>query len=152
MKPKLKRISSSILLVIFGIILGGYLFSNSRSRSFLAFDECQNCMQPNELLGLVASIGIQKAPGLIPSVVLETDKTIVINHPTPSAEHHYVIFPKKDIKNVGEIADEDQQYLTDIYAVTTELIRKSSISEYRMWTNGPGTQIVSYLHFHLAGS
>ena len=71
-----------VLLVLFsicvGILIGGYLFSQSQPRSFLALNRCQNCLTHEDLLGLVASVGIQKFPGLMPFVVFETDKTIAV--------------------------------------------------------------------------
>lgn len=69
-----------------GVILGGYLFSDTQPRSFLALNRCEGtCLQANELLGLAASVGVQNFSALVPSVVKETDKTIVINHPGPQA-------------------------------------------------------------------
>lgn len=144
-----------ILLILFsiceGILIGGYLFSQSQPRSFLALNRCQNCLTPEDLLGLVASVGIQKFPGLMPSVVFETDKTIVVKHPFPSERVHYVIIPKKDIKNVGEISEADAQYLIDAFLVIRSIIERQNLSKYRFYTNGPGYQDVTYLHFHLVG-
>src|SRR5512137_2986581 len=108
-----------VLLILFsicvGVLIGGYLFSQSQPRSFLALNRCQNCLTHEDLLGLVASVGIQKFPGLMPFVVFETDKTITIKLPFSSERIHYVIIPKKDIKNIGEISGADTQYLTDVF-------------------------------------
>ena len=72
--------------LLVGVILGGYLFSDTRPRSFLALNRCEGtCLQANELLGLAASVGVQKFSGFAPSVVKETDKTIVIESPRPQA-------------------------------------------------------------------
>lgn len=151
MGPRLKALRLPIALVLLGVLIGGYLFSDTRSRSILALHRCENCLHPNEVLGLIASVGIAKTPGLVPSVVLETDKTLAIAHPAPSARRHFVIIPKRDIKNVGEIGAEDEAYLVDSFAVMTELIREYDLSTYRLWSHGPGNQMVAYLHFHLAG-
>ncbi|MCK5219585.1 HIT domain-containing protein [bacterium] len=151
-KNKIISFSVGVIFSIVGFVLGGYLFSESRPRSFLAFNKCENCLHPNELIGLVASVGIRKFPNLIPSVVLETDKTIVIKHPAPADRFHYIIIPKKDIKNIGDLSESDRDYVVDIFAVVTEIIRKNNLQRYRLWTNGPSNQIVAYLHFHLAGS
>src|SRR6266446_2418373 len=86
-----------------GVILGGYLFADTRPRSFLALSKCGGtCLNANELLGLLTSVGVQRFPAPVPSVVKETDKTIVIEHPSPQARIHYLVIPKRDIKNVGE--------------------------------------------------
>jgi hypothetical protein len=142
-----------ILLVLFsicvGILIGGYLFSQSQPRSFLALNRCQNCLTPEDLLGLVASVGIQRFPDLMPSVAFETDKTVVIKHPSSSERIHYVIIPKKDIKNIGDISEADAQYLIDAFFVAEWIIERRNLSKYRFYTNGPGYQVVTYLHFHL---
>jgi histidine triad (HIT) family protein len=85
----------------------------------------------------------------MPSVLLETDKTIVIKDPLPEARIHYVVIPKKDIKNVGELTEEDGPFLIDAYAVITYIITEQKLSRYYVLTNGPGLQKVTYLHFHL---
>jgi len=100
-------------------------------------------------MGLIASVGLQKFPNAVPLVVLETDKTIVIKHPVPEERIHYVIIPKKDIKNIGEISPTDEQYLMDIFSVVQELVKEEKLSDYELITNGPGKQAVTYLHFHL---
>jgi hypothetical protein len=142
-----------ILLVLIsicvGILIGGYLFSQSQPRSFLAIKRCQNCLTYQDLLGLIASVGIQKFPSLIPFVVFETDKTVAIKLPFPVKRIHYVIIPKKDIKNIGEISEADTQYLTDAFFVVRWIIEEKKLSKYRFYTNGPGSQNVTYLHFHL---
>jgi histidine triad (HIT) family protein len=146
---KARIILPSLICLLVGIIAGGYLFSKSEPRSFLALNRCENCANPNELAGLLASVGVRRLPGLIPFVVLETDKTIVMKHPFAKERVHYLIIPKKDIKNIGEISKEDGPYLIDAYAVARALIEKEKLYRYRLYTNGPGVQHVAYLHFHL---
>jgi diadenosine tetraphosphate (Ap4A) HIT family hydrolase len=102
-----------------------------------------------DLLGLLASVQIQKFSGLMPFKVFETDKTVVIKLPFSSHRIHYVIIPKKDIKNIGEISEADAQYLTDAFFVVRWIIEQEKLSKYRFYTNGPGSQDVTYLHFHL---
>jgi diadenosine tetraphosphate (Ap4A) HIT family hydrolase len=110
---------------------------------------CQDCLSPKDLAGLLASVGIQKLPGVIPYVVFETDKTIVVKLPFTKAHTHYVIIPKKDIKNIGELSEEDVPYLNDAFFVARHLIEEKKLSKYILYTNGPGYQDVTYLHFHL---
>jgi len=71
---------AAILLIIFiaGIVVGGYLFRDVQPRSFLKIDACnESCLNSNELLGLIGSVGIQNLPDSMPFVVKETDKTVV---------------------------------------------------------------------------
>ncbi|KKQ75868.1 MAG: hypothetical protein US96_C0003G0026 [Candidatus Woesebacteria bacterium GW2011_GWB1_38_5b] len=147
---KLKYSLGLFCFLVLGIIIGGYLFSQSQPRSIIAVNKCNDsCYKSSDLLGLLASVGFTKFDNFIPNVVLETDKTIALKHPFPEARIHYLVIPKKDIKNIGEISLEDQDYLIDAYAVMSELIRMENLKEYRVITNGPGFQNVTYLHFHL---
>lgn len=147
------RLRLTLLLLatlLLGVILGGYLFSNTRPRSFLALNNCAGtCLRTNELLGLATSVGLQKFSGLIPSVVKETDKTLVIESPNPQARLHFLLIPKKDIKNIAELSDEDKEFLMDVFKVAGEIIREKNLLNYRIATNGPGYQTATYLHFHL---
>jgi Scavenger mRNA decapping enzyme C-term binding len=132
-----------------GIIIGGYLFAQSQPRSVLAINRCQNCLSLADLLGLIASVGIQKFPDLIPSVAFETDKTVAMKLPSASDRMHYVIIPKKDIKNIGEISAATGEYFLDAFLVARKIIEEEKLSKYEFYTNGPGYQDVTYLHFHL---
>ncbi len=86
---------------------------------------------------------------LLPSVVKETDKTLVVEHPSPEARIHYLVIPKRDIKNIAELADEDREHFIDAFNVIREIVREKNLVAYRVVTNGPGYQGVTYLHFHL---
>jgi len=106
-------------------------------------------MSPKDLAGLLASVAIRRTPGIIPFVALETDKTIAIKLPFQKTHIHYVIIPKKDIRNIGEVGEEDAPYLTDAFLVARRIIEKEKMTRYRIFTNGPYYQDVTYLHFHL---
>jgi histidine triad (HIT) family protein len=139
--------------LLVGVILGGYLFSDTRPRSFLALNRCEGtCLHVNELLGLAASVGVQRFSTFAPSVVKETAKTIVIEHPSPQARIHYLVIPKKDLKNIAELSDADSEYLVDVFKVVGEIIREKNLTDYRLTTNGPGYQTATYLHFHLTAN
>ena len=139
-----------ILAALFiGILIGGYLFSKSQPRSLLALDQCRSCMSHEDFLGLLASAGIQNFSGMMPLKVCETDKTIAVKLPSSSRRIHYVIVPKKDIRNVGEISRTNEEYFTDALYVARWIIEQQRLSKYRLYTNGPSSQEVTYLHFHL---
>jgi diadenosine tetraphosphate (Ap4A) HIT family hydrolase len=57
--------------------------------------------------------------------------------------------PKKDIKNIGELTDEDKEYIIDLYSTVVVVINREGIKDYTLLTRGPGLQDVAYLHFHL---
>jgi histidine triad (HIT) family protein len=133
-----------------GVITGGYLFTKSQPRAFLAIGNCgSSCYSSKELAGLLASVGITLAPGLVPGIVKETDKCVAITHPFPERRYHFVLFPKKDIKDIGDVALDDAPYVMDCVGVLRSLIQEHGLRDYQVSTNGPGRQKVTYLHFHL---
>ena len=132
-----------------GILLGAFLFSSSIPRALLNIRSPRSYLAPNEVAGLFASVVIQKMPGLMPNVILETDQTIVFKHPRPKHRIHYIFVPKKDIKNIGELSDEDKEHIIDLFSAIVSQINKLELHNYSVWTNGPGKQDVTYLHFHL---
>jgi len=148
---KFKGILIGTVFIGIGIVIGGYLFADTQPRSFLAFQKCEGtCLNPNELVGLLGSVGIQKLPAVLePLIIRESDKTIVVKHPFPLAELHYVIIPKKDIKNAAYISEADTEYLMDAYAVMADIIKEKGLIDYKIITNGPGFQTMGYFHFHL---
>ena len=143
-----KFILTSLLILLIGIVIGGYIFADVQPRSFLSIHKCNdNCLKPNELLGLAGAVGMKFST--IPAPVEETEKSLVIIPPIKRASIHFVVIPKKDIKDVSDITQEDREYLIDAYTVIGELIRKHNLKKYKVYTNGPGYQTVNYLHFHL---
>ena len=146
----LKLVVSLIASLLLGVLLGAYLFSETQRRPFLTLRNCEgNCFQANELVGLMASVGIQKFPAAVPDVVRETDKTIVVDQPGAHSGIHYLVIPKKDIRNAAVLSESDRDSLADLFAVMGEVVREKKLTDYQIMTNGPGYQTVSYLHFHL---
>ena len=144
--------ATAFVFLLIGIVIGGYLFADTQPRSFLTFHRCEErtCLGSSELIGLLGSVGIQKLPVILrPIAEIETDKTVVVKHPFPLAELHYVIIPKKDIKTAADISVTDTEYLADAYAVMADIIRDLGLVDYKIITNGPGFQAVNYLHFNL---
>jgi hypothetical protein len=133
-----------------GFMVGGYLFADTRRRHSISFRKwASGRMNRRELLGLLGAVGMTKMPGLIPGIVLETDMTLVVKHPLSGDRIHYVAIPKKDIKNLADLADGDVRYLSDIFAALQELVRRERLTNYQVIANGPERQDVAYLHFHL---
>jgi len=145
-----KRILTTGLWIGLGLILGGYLFTGVQPRSLLALNQCGSaCYRPNDFAGLLASIGVQRAPGLLPGVVKETERCITIKHPVPEARTHFVVFPKRDVKDVASLSVEDGPYILECFAHVQALVAGHQLRAYRVLTSGPGRQDVTYLHFHL---
>ena len=60
-----------------GLLTGRFLFADTRPRRLLQIHRCKSGWDASQLAGLIASVVIQRMPGAIPRVILETDKTIV---------------------------------------------------------------------------
>ena len=152
----MKKIGKVFVFIIFTslcILLGGYLFSDTQPRPVIKLSSCNdNCLSDKEFKSLVASMVFQRMPEVLPGRVMETEKSIVVLHPEPVDRFHYIIIPKRDIKNIAEVSDADTAYIVDAYAVAAQLLRENNITKYRMWASGPDYQAVSYLHFHVTGS
>ena len=146
----IKRLVLYLILVIIGIGLGAYFFTGTEARKPLQFSGCEPvCFHTDEALGLLTSIGIRYASGYIPDKVMETDKTLAIKHPTSKIANHYLIIPKKDLKNLASVTEEDQVYIRDAIAVIQKIIADKNLKTFQIVSNGPGYQEATYLHFHL---
>ena len=124
----------------------GSFRSRSRGR-FSQRASCERCY--NDLAGLLVSAGIQRAGAALPFVVKETERCVAIAHPFRKVRHHYIVFPKKDVKSIADISLADHQYVLECMVVIRELVLEHGLRRYRVVTNGPGLQHVTYLHFHL---
>ena len=146
----MRRPLFALLFLAIGLVAGGYLFSRSLPRSFLAIGRCDGrCYDGNDVAGLLASAAIQRVPGVIPQVVLESDTCIAVRHPMPQARVHLVLFPKRDVKNIATLTPEDTPYVLGCFALVRQLVEQNHVTDYRLLTNGPARQDITYLHFHL---
>ncbi len=146
----LRRWLGALALAVAAFLAGGYVFRDVQSRSFLELHECgDDCYRANELAGLIASAGIQRVPGLLPLVLKETSGCITIRHPFPQARRHFVVFPKRDIRDIGSVSVEDGPVMLECLAHVGWLVERYGLRNYWVETNGPGRQHVTYLHLHV---
>jgi len=134
---------------LLGTCTGGVLFNKAQPRSFLALVPCERCLRPNELAGLLTSAAIELRPGVLPNVLAETDRCVAIQHPWAQKRFHWVLFPKRDIRDIADLTAEDAPYVLDCLNVMRTLLQREHITRYRMYTNGPEWQDVRYLHLHV---
>ena len=130
------RVFLALLIFVVGIAVGGYVFQDSQPRSFLALSRCESCYRPSDLAGLLASAGIQRAGAALPLVVKETDRCVAIVHPFQKFPFHFVVFPKKDIKDIADVSVDKQEYVLDCLAVIRALVIENGLQRYRVETNG----------------
>ena len=146
---RIKMIIMILIVFILGFLAGGILFRNKVPGIPLSIKDCHNCFRTSQISAILTSLILKNVPGIIPNVILETDKTIVIENPFSEHKIHYIFFPKKDIKDVGSLTEGDKEYIIDLYASIAEVIKMKNIKKYKIMSNGTGRQNIAYLHFHL---
>ena len=73
--------------LVIGVVVGASLFSESQPRSIISLQHCDNRLSAADLAGLLGSVVIQKFTGVVPFVVVETDKTIALQYPLRADFH-----------------------------------------------------------------
>jgi histidine triad (HIT) family protein len=88
-------------------------------------------------------------------IVYENDAIIVFQDINPKAPVHLLIVPKKHIKSINELNDEDKGLIGQMIFLAKDLAKKQGIAEkgYRLIFNvgRGGGQIIDHLHLHLMG-
>jgi diadenosine tetraphosphate (Ap4A) HIT family hydrolase len=138
-----------LLAFVAGIAVGGWLFADTQPRFPLRIEGGIGPPRLSDLLGVVGSAVVQRAPWMIPGLLFETEHSIVMRYPSARARFHVVIVPRRDIRDAGSLAAGDQPYLLDAYAIIGRLVRDYRLRDYQVLTRGPDDQFVRYLHFHL---
>jgi histidine triad (HIT) family protein len=94
--------------------------------------------------------------GEIPSDKLyEDEHHVVFKDINPQAPVHFLLIPKKHIKSVAEMTDEDVLQIGQMVNICTRIAVAAGISTrgFRLVTNSgeEGGQVVPHLHFHILG-
>lgn len=94
--------------------------------------------------------------GLIPcQKIYENSDLIVIKDIAPRAPIHYLIIPKKHIKNLQSATQDDKNLLAELLLTANELSKNlAQPQEFRIVSNNGSSvgQSVFHIHFHfLAG-
>ncbi|MDU4737373.1 histidine triad nucleotide-binding protein [Clostridium sp.] len=96
------------------------------------------------------------AEGEIPSKKLYEDEKVIAFHDiSPEAPIHFLVIPKKHIKSVNEVNEENANIISHIFLVINKLVKELNIAEigYRIVNNcgKDGGQTVDHMHFHVLG-
>ncbi|WP_291652862.1 histidine triad nucleotide-binding protein [Clostridium sp.] len=96
------------------------------------------------------------ADGEIPSKKLYEDEKVIAFHDiSPEAPMHFLVIPKKHIKSVNELNEENSNIISHIFLVINKLVKELNIDEagYRIVNNcgKDGGQTVDHIHFHVLG-
>jgi diadenosine tetraphosphate (Ap4A) HIT family hydrolase len=105
-------------------------------------------------VGSLVGYGFQYAAPLLPvQKLFLTPKTIVFYHPRTAWKTHYLIIPRKKIKNLFRLTEPlRHDYFQDVLLCAAKVIReKLEPTRYALIVNGGKRQDVLQVHFHLTG-
>jgi histidine triad (HIT) family protein len=93
--------------------------------------------------------------GEIPARIIYQDELCLAFHDiAPQAPTHVIVIPKKEIRSLAEVADDDKALVGHLLLVIRRLAEQLQLDHgYRVVANcGPDAgQSVDHLHFHLLG-
>ena len=88
-------------------------------------------------------------------IVNQDDQVVVFKDVNPKAPVHFLIVPRKHLKSINDITEEDADLMGNLILVAKKMAQEQGLSEkgYRLVFNtGPDSgQIVEHLHLHLLG-
>jgi histidine triad (HIT) family protein len=91
----------------------------------------------------------------IPAKILfEDDLCLAFHDVAPQAPTHVLVIPKKEIRSIDALSDDDADTVAHLWMVIRNLARELSLQGgYRVVVNNgrDGGQSVDHLHFHLLG-
>ena len=145
----MRRRLGTIAVFALGVALGGWFFAGTKWRPFLVPAGAGRGLDAEELRGLIGSIAVRRVPQVLPDVVMTTKYSIAFVSPWPEAKTHFVIVPRRDIKDLSDLRRGDEPYVIDAMAVAGRLARERGLRHWQLFTRGPEEQAVRYLHFHL---
>lgn len=84
-------------------------------------------------------------------VLFESEDVLAFYHTRPFWEKHIVIIPKKHIKDLISVLDEDMHIIAQIMKVARDLAKDLNLSKgVKLLTNLGKFQDTPHVHFHLA--
>ena len=88
-------------------------------------------------------------------ILFENDILAVFKDIKPAAPVHLLIVPKKHIRSINDLSDEDRPILSELLMTAKDMAERQGIagSGYRLFFNVErgGGQVVFHLHLHLIG-
>ena len=94
--------------------------------------------------------------GEIPTEFLYEDETLVVFRDiNPHAPVHILIVPKKHIRSINDLTENDREIISRMIMVGKDIAKKESVnsSGYKLLFNVErgGGQVIFHLHLHLIG-
>jgi histidine triad (HIT) family protein len=87
-------------------------------------------------------------------IVFEDEQCLAFHDVNPQAPTHVLVIPKKPIRSLDDLAEEDAALVGHMMLVIRRLAKELGLGKgYRVVTNcgAHGGQTVDHLHFHLLG-
>jgi len=88
-------------------------------------------------------------------ILFENDKILAFRDISPQAPVHFLVIPKKEIRTMNDINEEDKSLIGELFMVAKEIAKKEGISEKGYRTifncNEHGGQTVYHIHLHVLG-
>lgn len=85
----------------------------------------------------------------------EDDKLVVFRDIKPHAPVHLLLVPKRHIRSVNDLTDDDRSILGDLFMAAREMAKKEGVDQsgYKLLFNVEkgGGQVIFHLHLHLMG-
>ncbi len=85
----------------------------------------------------------------------ENDTLVVFKDINPHAPVHLLIVPKKHIRSINDLTQDDKNIVSEMITIARDMAKKESISSsgYKLFFNVErgGGQIIFHLHLHLVG-
>ena len=88
-------------------------------------------------------------------ILFENDKILAFRDISPQAPVHFLVIPKKEIRTINDINEEDKSLIGELFIVAKEIAKKEGIAENGYRTifncNEHGGQTVYHIHLHILG-
>lgn len=92
----------------------------------------------------------------IPSEFLyEDDVCVVFRDISPEAPVHLLIVPRKHVRSMNDIQNEDRDIISHVFTIAKQMAREQGVNEsgYKLLFNVEkgGGQMIFHIHLHLIG-
>ena len=85
----------------------------------------------------------------------ENETLVVFKDINPHAPVHFLVVPKKHIRSINDLMDEDREIVAELTMVAKEMAKKAGVSSagYKLLFNVEkgGGQEIFHLHLHVIG-
>jgi histidine triad (HIT) family protein len=86
-------------------------------------------------------------------ILLENEDLIILQDIKPSAPFHHLIIPKKHIRSIMDLKEENKEIISKLIYTAKQDAEKADLKGYKLSFNvgREGGQIIDHLHLHLMG-